>query len=95
MKHFSDQVAKVYVWFWDMKISFQPGSLLHGVKGSSVFQRKMHNLRRKYVRYRYESNTAVFILLSATKRAKFYLQGTINGRVRVFGYGIYSLTDAH
>ena len=34
-KHFSDQAAKEYMWFWDMKISLQSGSLLHGLKGSS------------------------------------------------------------
>ena len=35
VKHFSNQAAKGYVWFWEVKTSFQLGSLLQGVKGSS------------------------------------------------------------
>ena len=35
MRHCSDQSAGWYMRFWDVKISFQSGSFLHGVKGSS------------------------------------------------------------
>ena len=35
VKHFSDHAAKGYVWLGDVKICFQSGSLLHGVKESS------------------------------------------------------------
>ena len=36
IKHFSDQEAEGYVWFWQMKISFQSGSLSQGMKGFSA-----------------------------------------------------------
>ena len=35
IEHFYDQAANGYVQFWGTNISFQSGSLLHGVKGSS------------------------------------------------------------
>ena len=31
-----DQATKGYEWFWDVQISFQSGSLLNEVKGSSI-----------------------------------------------------------
>ena len=43
MKHFSDQAAKGYEEFLGREISFQTGSLLHGVKGSSIDQSSYHS----------------------------------------------------
>ncbi len=47
MKTFSDLAAEGYVWFWDLKISFQSGSLLHGVKGSLCYLSHPFNCFKK------------------------------------------------
>ena len=52
-------------------------------------------LHRRYFRYLHETDTIVFTITSAIKRAKLYRSSTITGRVSSFGYVIYSSAEAH
>ena len=60
-----------------------------------LLHRKKNVLHRTYFKYLHETNTTVFIILSAVKWPKFHLSSYIMARVSLFDYDIYSAAALH